>query len=334
MPTRAIILGDPQGDYTRRLLSAAPRHWQVSLAPFTDLATQLSWPRPLPGPRSVAGAGLHSPPEQIEVAGGPLQPGDVAIVRSMSRGTLESIVFRMDVLATLEQQGVLVYNPAKSLELAIDKYLTLSRLAAAGFSVPATHVSQTVDQALVGFKQLGGDVVVKPLFGSEGRGLIRVSDHDHAARVFHSLAVLDSVIYQQQFIPHGGKDIRVLVIGQKRWAIERQQTQDWRTNLARGGHAQPIALSGDRQQLAVQACRSLGLLCAGVDLVHDPTTGQDYVLEVNGIPGWNGVAQAHNADIAAEIWAHVAAIVAQREQDGLISPGASESNVSIEAKMP
>lgn len=320
MPTRAIILGDPQGDYVRRLLSAAPRHWQVSLAPFTDLATHLSWPASVSGPSSVPGTGLPSPPEQIEVAGGPLRRGDVVIVRSMSRGTLESIVFRMDVLATLEQQGVLVYNPAKSLELAIDKYLTLSRLAAAGYPVPATHVSQSVDQALVGFKQLGEDVVVKPLFGSEGRGLIRVSDHDHAARVFHSLAVLDSVIYQQRFIPHGGTDIRVLVIGQKLWAIERQQTQDWRTNLARGGRAQPIALSSDRQQLTLQACRSLGLFCAGVDLVHDPTTDQDYLLEVNGIPGWNGVAQAHNADIAAEIWAHVDASVAQREQSLLIFP--------------
>lgn len=299
MPTRAIILGDPQGDYARRLLSAAPRHWRVSVAPFTDLATQLSCPR------SVQGTGPHSPSEQIEVAGVPLLPGDAVIVRSMSRGTLESIVFRMDVLATLEQQGVLVYNPAKSLELAIDKYLTLSRLATAGLPVPATHVSQAVDQALVGFEQLGGDVVVKPLFGSEGRGLIRVSDPDHAARVFHSLAVLDSVIYQQQFIPHGGRDIRVLVIGQNLWAIERQHALDWRTNLARGGHAQPIALSSDRQQLALQACHALGLFCAGVDLVHDPTTGQDYLLEVNGIPGWNGVAQAHNADIAAEIWAHV-----------------------------
>jgi len=314
VPTRAIILGDPQGDYVRRLFSAAPRHWQVSLAPFTDLATQLLWPR------SVPGTGPQAPRERIEVAGGTLQAGDVVIVRSMSRGTLESIVFRMDVLATLEQQGVLVYNPAKSLELAIDKYLSLSRLAAAGYPVPPTHVSQTADQALVGFQQLGGDVVVKPLFGSEGRGLIRVSDPDHAARVFHSLATLDSVIYQQQFIPHGGTDIRVLVIGQKLWAIERQQSQDWRTNLARGGQGHPLSLSSDRQQLALQACRSLGLFCAGVDLVYDPTTGQDYVLEVNGIPGWNGVAQAHKADIAAEIWAHVAASVAQREEGSLIFP--------------
>ena len=299
MPTRAIVLGDPQGDYVRQLLATAPTQWRVDIASFSELATYL------PPPLSPPMAAPSRSSEQIEVLGAPLLPGDVVIVRSMSRGTLESIVFRMDVLANLEQHGVLVYNPAKSLELAIDKYLALSRLAAAGHPVPPTHVSQSVEQALRGFERLGGDVVVKPLFGSEGRGLIRVSDHDHAARVFHSLAILDAVIYQQQFIPHGGRDTRLLVIGQKLWAIERYHSQDWRTNLARGGQARPIAISSDRQHLALQACQALGLYHAGVDLVHDPTTGQDYLLEVNGVPGWNGVARTHNADIATEIWAHV-----------------------------
>lgn len=304
MPPRAIVLGDPQGEYVRQLLAAAPRNWQVTVAPFTDLAAHLKATPLSPGigapQRSSA-----SPPEQVQIGGMPLQPGDAVIVRSMSRGTLESIVFRMDVLASLEHLGVLVYNPAKSLELAIDKYLTLSRLAAAGHPVPPTHVSQSVEQALSGFQILGGDVVVKPLFGSEGRGLMRVSDPDHAARVFQSLVALDSVIYQQKFIPHGGRDIRVLVIGPDGWAIERRQTQDWRTNLARGAQALPLVLSPQRQQLAIEACRSLGLFSAGVDLVHDPTTGQDYVLEVNGIPGWNGVASTHKVNLAEAIWADI-----------------------------
>lgn len=320
MSTRAIVLGDPQGEYVRQLLAAAPRDWQVTVANFSELAAELMPPASTPAAASPETRATML--EQVQIGGVPLQPGDAVIVRSMSRGTLESIVFRMDVLASLERLGVLVYNPAKSLELAIDKYLTLSRLAAAGYPVPPTHVSQSVEQALAGFQRLGGDVVVKPLFGSEGRGLIRVSDLDHAARVFHSLAALDSVIYQQKFISHGGRDIRVLVIGQDGWAIERHQAHDWRTNLARGGQAAPIELAPQRQQLASEACRSLGLFFAGVDLVHDPTTEQDYVLEVNGIPGWNGVAQAYNLNVASLIWEDVARLATKpRSSASKTQPG-------------
>ena len=64
-------------------------------------------------------------------------------------------------------------NPPRAVEAAVDKYLTLALLDAAGLPVPPTWTGQSAAEALIAFEALGGDVVVKPLFGSEGRGLVR-----------------------------------------------------------------------------------------------------------------------------------------------------------------
>ena len=91
---------------------------------------------------------------------------DAVIIRTMPPGSLEQVVYRMDVLAKLESSGVTVLNSPKSVECAVDKYLTTAKLEAAGLPVPATIVCENSDDALTAFERLGGDVVVKPIFGS------------------------------------------------------------------------------------------------------------------------------------------------------------------------
>src|SRR5437660_8937454 len=129
------------------------------------------------------------------------------IVRTMPPGSLEQVVFRMDVLHRLQARGVRVLNPPAAVEVCVDKYLATARLAAAGLRVPPTIVCQHADAALEAFAALGGDVVVKPLFGSEGRGMVRVADPDLAWRTFRTLERTQSVLYLQQFIAHPGWDL-------------------------------------------------------------------------------------------------------------------------------
>src|SRR5439155_23608266 len=146
----------------------------------------------------------------------------------------------MNALARLEAAGTLVVNPPKAIECAVDKYLALAKLAAAGLRIPRTAVCQTPEDALGAFAELGGDVVVKPLFGSEGRGIARLVDEALALRAFKLLAELRAVIYLQEFVPHEGFDYRVLLIGGERaLAMRRRNALDWRTNVARGAKAEP-----------------------------------------------------------------------------------------------
>ena len=162
----------------------------------------------VPFPTVVGRVGLDGP--AIEAGGVDLRAVDGVLVRMMPPGSLEQVVFRMDALHRLQAAGVPVLNSPRAVETAVDKYLTLARVEAAGLPVPATWVGEGVDDALEAFQRLGGDVVVKPLFGSEGRGLLRVSHLEMARRVFATLARIGAVLYVQAFIRHRGSDLRAV----------------------------------------------------------------------------------------------------------------------------
>ena len=226
---------------------------------------------------------------------------DVVFVRTMPFGTLEQIVFRMDLLQRLMLAGTPVINSPKTIEAAVDKYLCLAKLAAAAIPVPSTQVSQTSNQAIADFKMLGGDVVVKPIFGSMGRGLERLTDLDQAKDCFARLIQQGSVVYQQEYIPNDGSDLRLLVIGQQVWSMRRTATSGWITNISQGGQGfahEPTELEVD---LALRAARAVDASIAGVDLVYDQTTGLAKVLEVNASVGWKEISRVLKVDIAEQV---------------------------------
>jgi RimK family alpha-L-glutamate ligase len=226
---------------------------------------------------------------------------DRVLVRTMPPGSLEQVVFRMDILHRLEANGVPVINPPRALEICVDKFLASARLEADGIPVPPTVVCQQADAALEAFAELGGDVVIKPLFGSEGRGMVRVSDPDLAWRTFRTLERLQTVIYVQKFIAHPGWDLRVFVLAQRVLAAIRRHGNDcWRTNVAQGGQVEVVRLSLEEEKLALRAANSVGTLVAGIDLVQGPA-GEWYVLEVNAVPGWRALAPATGVDVACQI---------------------------------
>jgi RimK family alpha-L-glutamate ligase len=226
---------------------------------------------------------------------------DGVVLRTMPPGSLEQVVFRMDVLHRLQAAGVRVLNPPRTAEICVDKYLATARLEAAGLPVPATIVCQHADAALEAFEQLGGDVVVKPVFGSEGRGMIRVSDLETAWRAFRTLERLQCVLYLQKFIHHPGWDLRAFVIGGKvLTAMKRHAADGWRTNVAQGGHGELVRLAPDEERLALRAAAAVQCPVAGVDLIQGPS-GESYVLEVNAVPGWRALAPVTGVDVAAAI---------------------------------
>lgn len=232
--------------------------------------------------------------------GVPLHKLNCLHVRTMAAASLEQVVFRMDILWQLEARGLRIVNPPRAMEASVDKYLATARLQAAGLPVPATSVCQDVDQAMAAFAGLGRDVVVKPLFGAEGRGLARVTDEDLAWRTFKLLADLRAVIYLQQFVPHAGFDTRVLVIGKRLFCMRRHNANDWRTNAARGARCEPCELTDDLADLALRSAAAVNAEIAGVDILDDPAGGR-YVLEVNAVPGWQALARALQVDVSAEV---------------------------------
>ena len=251
------------------------------------------------------------PPEGDE-----LEQYDAIIVRTMPPGSLEQVVFRMDVLHRMQSRGIVVSNPPLALETCVDKYLTTARLAAAGLPVPKTIVCQHADAALEAFTRLGGDVIVKPIFGSEGRGMMRVSEPELAWRTFRTLERQHAVLYLQEFIRHPGWDLRVFVVGGRvLTAMRRRAAGDWRTNVAQGGTGEPAELTSAERELALRAATLLNVPVAGIDLLPGPN-GDCYVLEVNAVPGWRALASVTGLDVAADVLRFVGEAVERRRRDG------------------
>ncbi len=277
------VLAPPDSWYYRDLQRAAGARVQLQSVLFSQLASGLA-ERPW-----VAAAGVA-----------PLDQLDAVLVRTMPPGSLEQIVFRMDALHRLAAAGTLVLNPPRSLEIAVDKYLASALLHGAGLPTPRTVVCQTVNDALAAFHELGQDTVLKPLFGSEGRGITRVTDEAVAWRVFKSLVQVGAVIYQQQYIPHHGWDLRLLVIGEQMFAMRRRNPLDWRTNLSRGATGEPFAASSSQLDLARRAVQAVQASFIGVDILPGQD-GRDYVLEVNAVPGWRGLSRCLQIDVARHV---------------------------------
>jgi len=232
-----------------------------------------------------------------------LENYDAIIVRSIPAGSLEQIIFRVDVLHRLENLGVRVVNSARTIERTVDKYYTSALLEDAGIPTPRTVVTERFDEAIEAFKELG-DAVVKPLFGSEGRGMVRVCDEDAAYRVFRALELGRYIFYLQEFIPHANRDIRAFVIGNEVIAAMVRQADTWKTNVAKGARVEPLELNEELREMSLRAAAVLETEYAGVDILKAEGSGY-YVAEVNGIPGWKGLQTTTDVDIAGKIVEHV-----------------------------
>jgi RimK family alpha-L-glutamate ligase len=239
---------------------------------------------------------------------------DAVLARIIPNGSLEQIIYRVDGLHWLEDSGVRVMNSPRAIERSVDKFYASALLEREGLATPETVVCERSEDAIAAFREMR-DVIVKPLFGSMGLGMVRVADEEVAWRVFRALDAIRGVYYVQRTIDHGGRDIRAFVVGDRViGAIERRAGKGgpaWRTNYSRGGRATAVTLSPPYVDLALRAARAIGADYAGVDLLP-ATDGTVYALEVNGIPGWQGVQKATGINVAGAIVDHLLASMEPR----------------------
>lgn len=227
---------------------------------------------------------------------------DAILVRMMPPAGLEKVVFRMDMLHRLSETGVLVANSPRVIEMAVDKALSLARLAHEGIRVPPTWVGESVEEAMIAFDNMAGDVICKPIFGSEGRGLVRLTDCETAWRIFHSLSQVGSVIYLQKFIKNRGYDIRIMVLKNEILAAMKRKAKgdDWRTNIAQGASAEPLKeIDPELMHYSMKTANLMGGILLGMDFIYD-LEGRLFLLEVNGVPGWRALSAVTGIDVAAE----------------------------------
>jgi RimK family alpha-L-glutamate ligase len=230
---------------------------------------------------------------------------DAVIVRKVPGGSAEQVFYRMDALHRLEEMGVYVMNSPDGIERSVDKYYTSAILEGAGMPTPKTVVTEKFDEAMEAFSSLGGDVVVKPLFGSLGFGMTRLNDEDIAYRVFRTLEMIGGVYYVQEYIPHENEDIRAFVVGGRVVASMLRKAERWKTNIAGGGEAKPYILEEELAEVSVRAAKTIGLEYTGVDILKSEKGNCFYVVELNSTPGWEGLQTVTEKNISDQVVDHL-----------------------------
>jgi RimK family alpha-L-glutamate ligase len=235
------------------------------------------------------------------------------MVRGIGITTLTKSFYRFDVLYALEQRGKVLINGARATEVAMNKALASVAIDTAGIPTPATIVTENLKQAISAFERLGGDVVIKPIYGSQGTGIFRIQDKGVAEHLLIELFRNGCAFYMQQFHPWSAPDgikakhpfdVRIIVVGGEiAGSMMRESPSDaqWKTNVHQGATPRPYSPGSEEIELALKAAKALHLEIAGVDLLHSTLTGSWVVLEANCAPGWTGLSKACNADIPARI---------------------------------
>lgn len=286
--TRVAIMADETGWHTRQLQAALRARGASSRC--VDLAgcridTSVAWHG-----LAIPGFGRDLP--------------DAVLVRGIAGGSFEQVTRRLGVLHALREFGVPVYNDARAIERSVDKSMTSVLLHAAAIATPPTWaVESAVDAQRIVMREsaAGHALVLKPLFGSQGKGLQLVGAVDG---VHHALPALDGeyggVAYLQRFVPplaSPGYDWRVLVIGGRAVTAMRRISAHWVHNVAQGARCVAAPLEPRLSRLAEDAARALELDYAGVDILPD-ADGALQVIEVNGIAAWAGLQRVTPFNIA------------------------------------
>ena len=223
---------------------------------------------------------------------------DGVFVRGVPGGSLEQIVFYLDVLHAMEHLGVPTYNDARAIERSVDKVMTSFLLKRAGIATPNTWAGNNREQALQRMEQAvraGQRLVVKPIFGSQGKGLQLVTPGAPLPELHE-----DSIYYLQDFIDSGDEfwhDWRLFVIGGRTVAAMERVGRHWINNVAQGSECRALEPSAEMQRLAVATVEAVGMAYGGVDLMKD-AAGNLWVSEVNSIPAWKGLQSVTDVDVA------------------------------------
>lgn len=288
----AILSRAPRSYSTIRLRAAAEqRGHEVRVLNTLRFAIDLSGPEP-----------------DLQYRGKPLSDYDAILPRIGSSITY----FGTAVVRQFEQMDVYTPNTANGIANARDKLRASQILSRHNIAMPATTFVRNRADVRPAIERVGGaPVVIKLLEGTQGIGVILAPEVKVAEAIIETLHSTNQNVLIQRFVSESrGRDIRALVVGDRVVAAMRRTAigDEFRSNVHRGGQAEPVEITAEFEQAAVRSAQIMGLKVAGVDMLE----GDDgpLVMEVNSSPGLEGIETATRLDVAGAIIDHIADRVA------------------------
>ncbi len=217
--------------------------------------------------------------------------------------------FALAVMRHLERLGVHTFNQAEAIECVKDKLFSQQILASSDLPVPKTMLVKHPTDVDFVEHSLGFPVVIKTLAGSHGEGVFLADDRlrfTDLMELVKATAPTANIILQEYIKGTRGRDLRVIVVGGRAVGCMQRTSVDgsFKTNISRGGRAEPYQLTDNIEWLSMEATRVLGLDISGVDLLFD---GEDQyrICEVNSAPQFKGIESLGESDIATQIMKYI-----------------------------
>jgi ribosomal protein S6--L-glutamate ligase len=211
------------------------------------------------------------------------------------------------VVEQFEHAGVTTVCSARAIRVSRDKFRALQTLSLHGLPVPATVLVRERAAVRAAIAAVGGvPVILKPVEGSQGTGVILAETARLAEAVVETMLLARKGVLVQRFVAESrGRDLRVMVVGARVVAaMERRAAPDeFRSNVHRGGRTEKAELTPELARIAQRSAEVLGLGMAGVDLIV--SREGPLVLEVNSSPGLEGIERATGADVATAVIDHL-----------------------------
>ncbi len=225
--------------------------------------------------------------------------GDVVLERCIS-------YFRgLHFTACLEFLDVPVINKFEVANNCGNKMITSLLLKKHNVPTPKTYFSFSSETALENLEKIGYPMVIKPVVGSWGRGVMALKDRDTADAIIEVRELndgpLDRIYYLQEMVKRPPRDIRVIAVGdQVVAAMYRTSTGGFKTNIALGAEPVPCEITKELEDICLKASKAVGGGILGVDLMEDEKRGL-VVHEINNTVEFKGLAKVAKKNIPKEM---------------------------------
>ena len=207
--------------------------------------------------------------------------------------------------ACLEFLDVPVINKFEVANNCGNKMITSLLLKKHNVPTPKTYFSFSSEAALENLERIGYPIVIKPVVGSWGRGVIPLKDRETADAIIEvrelSDRPLDRIYYLQEMVKRPPRDIRVIVIGdQVISAMYRTSSGSFKTNIALGAEPILCEITKELEDVCMKASKAVGGGILGVDIMEDEKRGL-VVHEVNNTVEFKGLAKVSKKNIPKEM---------------------------------
>ncbi len=225
--------------------------------------------------------------------------------------------------------GIFSTASADGIRNASNQLKALQLFSSFGLPTPRTAFAQNPSHIGHLIEKIGGyPIVVKLLHGSGGTGVALLKDRSSAIPIIQSLYKSRSKFILQEYLDSGGKDYRVIVIGNQVVASVQRDAKrgDFRANLQLGGSGRPVTLSGADKDLCIKAARAADLSVAGVDIIK--SSGKTYLLEINACFGFKA-ENITGINIARKIIQYCEQNYQEKDQEKIMSNQLLEANKQL-----